>query len=122
MKKKFVVGVLLVLAIYIVFSLPCHGELVCTGPATTYFEHPLIWLLALIPLSLLALTLNEQKHKFWLKFTAVSFVVSMILVFMLPEYGSGIVSIDRELGNWFLAGLYCTVSVVYFLVQFFKKK
>ena|SRR3989344_897991 len=122
MKKKFPVCVLIVFVLYIILSLPCHGNLVCTGPATTYLEYSLLWILILIPLSLLALTLNDQKHKFWLKFTGIFFAVSMFIVFLMPEYDTGIVSVDRELTNWFFVGLYSFISVVYFIVQFFKNR
>jgi len=122
MKKKFPLYVLIVFVVDILLSLPCHGNLVCTGPATTYFSYPSLWVLLLIPLSLFALTLNDLKHKFWLKFTGVFFAVSMFFVFLMPEYGTGIVSIDRELTNWFFVGLYSFVSIIYFIVQFFKNR
>ena len=122
MKKKFPILIFVVFIFIILFSLPCHGNLVCTGPALTYFEYPSFWILILIPLSLLALTLNDQKHKFWLKFTGIFFAISMFIVFLVPEYDPGIVSVDRELTNWFLVGLYSSISVVYFITQFIKNK
>ncbi len=122
MKKKFIYFVVGIFVLDILLSLPCHGNLVCTGPATTYLSYPFLWVLALIPLSLLALTLDDSKHKFWLKFTGIFFAISMVLVFLMPEYGSGIVSIDRELTNWFLVGTYSTISLINFLVQFLKGK
>lgn len=122
MKKKFPLYVLAIFVLDILLSLPCHGNLICTGPAANYLEYPFLWVLILIPLSLFALTLNDQKHKFWLKFTGIFFIISMVIVFLTPEYGTGIVSIDRELINWFLAGLYSFISIIYFIVQFFKSK
>jgi hypothetical protein len=43
-------------------------------------------------------------------------------VYLMPEYDPGIVSIDRELTNWFFAGVYTFISVIYFIVQFVKKR
>ena len=84
--------------------------------------YPFVWSLVFLPSSLLALTLTDQKHKFWLKFSGIFFIVSMFIVFLMPEYGTGIVSIDRELTNWFFLGLYSFISLIYFIVQFFKNR
>ena len=123
MKKKFSIAVFVVFILIILFSLPCHGNLVCTGPALTYLAYPSSWVLVLVPLSLLALTLNDQKHKFWLKFTGIFFTVSMIIVFLMPETARGIMlNPDRESTNWFFLGLYSIISIIYFIVQFFKNR
>lgn len=122
MKKKFPLYVLILFVLDILFSIPCHGNLICTGPATTYFQYPSLWVLVLIPLSLLAITLKDQKHKFWLKFTGIFFVISMVFVFIMPETARGLMlNPDRESINWFLVGLYSFISIIYFIVQFFKK-
>ena len=122
MRKKFILVSIVLFIITIILSFPCDKYLSCRGSLSDYLAYPGFWFLILIPLSLLALTLNEQKHKFWLKFTGIFFAISMVLVFLTPEYGSGIVSIDRELVNWFFVGLYSFISIVYFIVQYFKKK
>lgn len=101
---------------------PCDKELYCDGPLSSYMGYPLLWFLIWIPITLLALTLNNQKHKTWLMFTGIFFAGSMVLVFMTPEYGHGVVSVDRELVNWFLAGLYSFISVIYFIVQYLKRR
>lgn len=121
MKKIFPIAIVVSLAFYILLSLPCHGNLVCSGPSTsTHFSHIGLWLLILIPLSLFSLTLNNEKHYFWVKLTGILFLISMILIFLLPEYDRGIVSIDRELANWFFAFVYSVVSIGYFIFQYFK--
>lgn len=122
MKKKFTFFTFTFFVLYFLFLLPCHGNLVCEGPSIVYLGNIIIWVLILIPLSLFALVLNDEKHKSWLKFSTVFFVISMIIVFITPEYGSGIVSIDRELVNWFFAGLYTLVSILYFITQFIKQR
>lgn len=122
MKKKFFASIIILFVLFILLSLPCHGNLVCTGPATVYLDYPFLWILILIPLSLFALTLNNTQHKTWLKFTGIFFAISMILVFLSPEYDSGIISVDREIVNWFLAGLHSFISLVYFIVQFVKNR
>jgi hypothetical protein len=122
MKKKFVLLVIILLIITLGFALPCHGNLICTGPTTDYLQYPFLWFLVFVPLSLLALTLNDQKHRFWVKFTGVFFVISMFIVYIMPEYDPGIVSLDRELTNWLFVGVYSVISLVYFVTQFVKNR
>ena len=121
MKKKFVIIAvfLFLFSFFLTSSLAdkLFGYTIVDNIASVF-----LWTLVLIPLSFFALVLNDQKHKIWLKFTGIFFVVSMVLVFITPEYGHGIVSIDRELVNWFTVGLYSLVSVVYFITQFFKNR
>ncbi len=122
MKKKFILFALGLLMIVFLAFLPCDKDLYCHGYFVNSVQYPFIWFLALVPLSLFGLVLNDQKYKFWSKFTGVFFLISMIIVYMTPEYGSGIISIDRELTNWFFAGLYSFISVGYFIVQFVKSR
>jgi len=122
MKKKFILGSIICFIVLFLTFLPCDHTLYCTGVMAEKFQYLLLWNLVLIPLSIFALVLNDKKYNFWLKFTGIFFLVSMVIVYMTPEYGSGIVSIDRELTNWFFGGVYSLISIVYFIVQFFKNR
>lgn len=122
MKKKFILVPITLLILVLLLSAPCDKYLSCRGDMMDVLAYPGQWFLALIILSIFALTLSDQKHKFWLKFTGIFFVIGMFFVFAMPEYGTGIVSIDRELTNWFFVGLYSFISVIYFIVQFFKTR
>jgi hypothetical protein len=122
MKKIFVLTPFILLALVLLLSVPCDKYLSCTGSLSGVLSYPGQWFVILIPLSLFALVLKDEKHKYWLKFTGVFFVVSMILVYLMPEYDPGIVSMDRELTNWFLAGVYSFVSLIYFVVQLIKSR
>lgn len=122
MKKKFIILPIFLLALVFIVSLPCDKYLTCEGGAMSILQYPGLWFLILIPLSVITLILSDQKHKFWLKFTGIFFMISMFIVFLTPEYDSGIVSVDRELINWFFVGLYSFVSIIYFIVQFTKRK
>lgn len=122
MKKKLIFGNIVLLIILFLFFLPCDNTLYCTGVMAEKLQYPFLWSLLMIPLSLFALVLNDQRHKFWLKFTGIFFLISMVIVYLMPEYDPGIVSIDRELTNWFFAGVYSFISIIYFIVQFVKNK
>ncbi len=122
MKKKIIFLSILLFIAGFLMMMPCDEQLSCNGPLSNYVGYPLLWFLVFIPLTLLALTLNDQKHKFWLKFTGIFFALSMFIVFLTPEYDPGIVSVDRELINWFFVGLYSLISITYFVVQFFKNR
>lgn len=122
MKKKFIFENIFCLIIIFLLFLPCDNTLYCTGVMAEKLQYPFLWSLLLIPISLFALVLKDEKYKFWIKYTGIFFVISMVIVYMTPEYGSGIVSIDRELTNWFFAGFYSLSSIVYFIVQFVKNR
>jgi magnesium-transporting ATPase (P-type) len=123
MKKKFLILAILLLASVFLVSLPCDKYLSCEGKAMDTLQYPGLWFLIMIPLGLLALTLNDQKHRSWLIFTGCFFVVSIIIVFLMPETAGGIMlNPDRESTNWFFAGLYSFISIIYFIVQFFKNR
>ena len=123
MKKKFVILPIVLLALVFLFSFPCDKNLTCTGKAMDVLQYPGLWFLVLIPLSLAALILNDQKHKFWLKFTGVFFVLSMFLVFLMPEIAGGVMlNPDRESTNWFLLCVYSLLSIIYCLTQFIKNR
>ncbi len=85
-------------------------------------SHIFLWSLVFVPISFFALVLNIQKYKFWLKFTGIFFAISMAIVFLVPEYDPAMISVDRELVNWFFIGLYSLISIIYFIVQYFKNK
>ncbi|MHB1316577.1 MAG: hypothetical protein ACYCZW_01835 [Minisyncoccota bacterium] len=122
MKKKFIVFSVLMFLIGVFITSKTGDNLIGINNVDKLY-HPFVWSLLLIPLSLLSLTLNEQKHKFWLKFTGIFFLISMIIAYATSERGSsGIFTVDRELTNWFFAGLYGFISIIYFIVQFVKNR
>lgn len=123
MKKIItIVSPIFLLVLTFILSLPCDKYLTCDGKAMDILQYPGFWFLVLIPLSLLALTLNNIKHKFWLKFTIIFFVISMFIVFITPETSRGLMlNPDRESTNWFFVGLYSFISIIYFIIQFIKR-
>jgi len=103
--------------------LPCDNDLYCHGILADVMQYPFVWFLEVFILSLFALILNDQKYKFWIKFTGVSFLVGMFFVSISPETARGIMlNPDKESVNWIFAGLYSLISVIYFIVQFMKNR
>jgi len=122
MKKKFILVPIVLLLLALLFSAPCDQYLSCRGELSDVLAYPGQWFAVLIILSVFALTLNDQKHKFWLKFTGIFFAISMLLVFMMPETARGLMlNPDRESVNWFFLGLYSLISIIYFIVQLVNK-
>lgn len=121
MKKKFI-GIVVLFFLFLFALTSNYADKLLGYDVVDNIAYLFFWSIILIPLSLLALILNEQKHKFWLKFTGIFFAISMIIVFLLPEYDRGLVSLDRELANWFFVGLYSLISMVYFITQFIKSR
>lgn len=76
------------------------------------------WALVLFILNVFSLTLEKDKYSNW---AVISIVVSIISLFFAYKIGDGngaIVSINGELVNWFFAGLYSFISIIYFIVQY----
>ena len=123
MKKKFILVPLVGLILVLLLSTPCDKYLSCRGDLSEALSYPGQWFVLLTVMSVFALVLNDQKHKFWLKFTGVSFLISMFFVWISPETARGIMlNPDKELVNWFFAGLYSFISIIYFIVQFIKNR
>jgi hypothetical protein len=123
MKKKFVLLIILLLVVNFLLFLPCDKDLYCHGVLSKIVQYPFVWLVFITPLSLLALTLTDQKHKFWLKLTGIFFAIAMFFVSLMPETARGIMlNPDKESTNWFFLGIYTITSIIYFIVQFFRKR
>jgi len=126
MKKIITPLPLLLLVATFLVSLPCYwydGYLGCDGKAMGILQYPGFWFLILIPISLLALFYDDNKYIIWLKSTGVFFVVSMVLVFIMPEYPRGLMlNPDRKFTNLFLVGIYSLFSVLFFISYFVNKK
>ena len=87
-----------------------------------FVEYLLYWSVTLFVISLFALTLNRTKYKIWLLITLIYLLFSVLIAYQVGD-GSGILIVfDGKLLTWIFAGLYSFVSIVYFIVQFFKNK
>lgn len=123
MKKKFVLVPLVALLVVLLLSAPCDKSLTCSGDLMNILAYPGQWFVLLIPLSLFAWVLDNQKYKFWLKFTGIFFLVSMVFVTISPETARGLMlNPDKEIVNWFFLGIYTITSIIYFIVQFVKSR
>lgn len=121
MKKKITIS-LLAVALVLFLLTSNYFEQIFGSKVIDYLVYPFLWSLLIFIVSIFAISLNDQKHKTWLKFTGIFFVVSMFLVFRSPEYDGAIVSFDRESVNWLLASVYSIISIGYFIVQFIKNR
>ena len=87
-----------------------------------FIGYVFLWSFALLILSLLTFKLDTKKYRIWL---IISLVLSAISIFFAYAAGDGngaIVDIDGELITWFFVGLYSFISIIYFIVQFFKNR
>ena len=80
------------------------------------------WSIDLFILSLFALILDNKKYKIWLSITSVYFFISVILAYSVGDGNGAIISFDGKDLTWILSGLYSFISVIYFIIQYFKKK
>jgi len=87
-----------------------------------FIGYMFFWSFTLLILSLLASKLDIYKYRIWL---IISVVISIISIFIAYAIGGGngaIISFDGEMVTWFFVGLYSFVSIIYFIVQFFKNR
>lgn len=122
MKKKVVLFAILYLILSLVLITDYFNNVFGNDFSKT-ISYPGLWSLSFLPLTLIGFKLNDKKYKFWAGFTVIFFTVSMFIVFSMPETAGGLfLNPDRESTNWFFAGLYSFISLVYFRVQYLKQK
>ena len=80
------------------------------------------WSITLFVVSLFAFILDQKGYKIWLLLTGIYTVVSILIAWSVGDGNGAIISFDGEMITWFLAGLYFLVCIIYFIVQFSKRK
>ena len=128
MKKK-IDWSLLVLSIFLFLFLYVYTETNILNTSGHFNYHIsdfvgylLFWSLTLFVLSLLASKLEASKYKIWLIISILASIISMLIAYAVGDGNSSIISINGEFITWFFTGLYSLVSIIYFIVQFFKNK
>ena len=86
-----------------------------------FFGYIFYWSVALLIISLIAMTLNNKKYKLWSSVTIFYVITSILIAYGTRDGGGGILSFDGEMITWILIGVYFFISIVYFLVQFPKR-
>jgi hypothetical protein len=93
------------------------------GANISYFiGYIFIWFVALFILSIFALKLENTKYKNWLITSIVVAVLSVFWAYKNDLTGNAVVTIDGGITTVFAISLYSFVSVVYFIIDFFKNR
>jgi hypothetical protein len=79
------------------------------------------WVTALFLLSLLAYGLQYKKYKLWLCISTVYTAASLLVAYKVGDGNGTILDFDGKLLTLIFIGLYSFISIIYFIVQFFKK-
>ena len=82
----------------------------------------LYWSVALFVVSLFAFMLDNKKYKIWLLVTVVYVALSILFSYETGDGNNAIVSFDGKDLTWIFTSLYSLISIIYFIVQFFKNR
>src|ERR1035437_758562 len=119
MKKITSLSMLIIFILLFVF-LKYYAGLQSYNYYVAYFlEYLFYWSAALFLLSLFAFVLSNIKYKIWFSITILFMVISILFASSISDndmFFSG-----QYVILWIIS-LYSLVSVIYFIVQFFKNK
>jgi hypothetical protein len=119
MKKITSLSMLIIFILLFVF-LKYYAGLQSYNYHVAYFlEYLFYWSAALFLLSLFAFVLSNIKYKIWFSITILFMVISILFASSISDndmFFSG-----QYVILWIIS-LYSLVSVIYFIVQFFKNK
>ncbi len=117
--KKITSLFILVVAILLFIWLKYYGESSSYNYHLAYFaEYVLYWSVDIFILSLFAFAINNTKYKRWLIVTIPLMLISIAFAYSID--GNDVL-FDGQYVTFWLIGLYSFFSIIYFIVQFFKK-
>jgi hypothetical protein len=113
----FVMGIVILSIYYIYISNPQFNYLTAQFIAYLFY-----WSVAVFIVSLFALVIDKIKYKKWLLITLVYVLISLIFGYKVGDGNGGIIDIDGQSLTFLLAGFYSFISIIYFLIHFFKNR
>ncbi len=88
------------------------------GSLAHYIGKPFFYLsLSLLLLSLLVLVVRDEVFQTWIKFVYIWIPLSIISIFISPEYGNSLLPIEKDTVSIFFSSLFLVISL---LVIFWK--
>jgi len=126
MKKKFL-SLMFVLSLLTLGFLYLYTETNFIQSSYDYYTSELIayifwWFSALFVLGLVGLLVRDYLYKIWIGASIVVASLSLIFAYINRRGGGGILSFDGELITFIMIGLHSFISLVYFVVQYFKSR
>lgn len=120
--KKIISLLLLVLSIGIFFWYSSYTKGPFDYHVAQFVGYLFYWSVTLFFVSLFAFVIDGIKYKKWLLITGIYVLISILIAYETGDGSGAIISFDGKDLTWFFAGLYSFISVVYFIVQFFKNR
>jgi hypothetical protein len=80
------------------------------------------WCVTLFLVSLCAMILEYKKYKIWLLLSGLYVFLTIIFAYIAGNGNGMILSFDGKLLTWLFAGMYASISLIYFIVQFVKSR
>ncbi len=120
--KKIVSLVLLVLSVLIFFIYSNYTKGFFDYDIAQQIGYFFYWSVDLFILSLIAQVIAVDRYRKWITISLIFSILSIIFAYIMGSGNGSIVSVDGKLTTWFLVGLYSAVSIIYFIIQFFRQR
>ncbi len=73
-------------------------------------------------ISIITYKMREEVYRAWFKFARIWIPLSLVLIFITPEYSEGLVPLDRGSVSFFLSVVFLVISLVIIIYKSFKLK
>jgi len=120
--KKLISFLFLVLSVGIFWGYSSYVKGSFDYHVAQFIGYLFYWSVALFLVSIFALVLDDKKYKWWLSITGIYVVISIFIAYATGDGNGAIISFDGKDLTLFFAGLYSIISIIYFIVQFFKNR
>jgi len=120
--KKIFSAITFVLSCVLIFVISYYPQWPTDYRNAELLGYVFWWLVTMFILSLFSFILETKKYKIWLSITLLFSILSVCWAYRIGDGSGSLISFDGEMTTWLLIGLYSIISIIYFIIQFFKKR
>jgi hypothetical protein len=93
----------------------------------SFLHYVVVYFLFTIPfflLSLITYKMRDEVYKTWFKFAQIWIILSVFLIIISPEYGGGLIPLDKGRVSLALSVIFLVISLILILIKYlsFKNK
>lgn len=120
--KKLISSMFLALSLGVFWGYSLYTEGSFDYHVAQFIGYFFYWSAVLFTISLFAFMLDEIKYKWWLLVTSIYVAFSILIAYLAGDSNGAIISFDGKDLTLLFAGGYSLVSIIYFTIQFSKKR
>ncbi|OGI86452.1 hypothetical protein A3A05_02780 [Candidatus Nomurabacteria bacterium RIFCSPLOWO2_01_FULL_41_12] len=120
--KKIITLLLLVLSVGVFLGYSSYTKESFDYNIAQFIGYLFYWCVALFVVSIFALSIDQKKYKKWMLVSGIYVLISILIAYATGDGNGAIISFDGKDLTLFFAGLYSIISIIYFIVQFFKNR